>query len=142
MFWSIDENLYNADQLLEDAQVHINRAIERNAPPEDLELLHKAFKHLSVSLYSAQYVMRLIFIVVSWQPKIACGEQCKPTKMFLTGPTTLSHEYWLRGPGYLAKIRWENLTIYTRGMLASSTLIGFLNFTRSSLQVLWLTMTV
>lgn len=62
MFWSIDENLYNADQLLEEAQTHIDRAIERKAPAEDLELLQNAFKHLSVAIHLHNLII-LISIV-------------------------------------------------------------------------------
>ncbi|KAF9014155.1 hypothetical protein BDQ17DRAFT_1536631 [Cyathus striatus] len=49
MFWSVDERLYNVDQLVEDAQVHIDRALDRNAPPEDMELLYNAFKHVRLA---------------------------------------------------------------------------------------------
>lgn len=46
MFWSTDEGLYNVDQLTQDAQDHINTAMKRNVPKEDMELLREAFKHI------------------------------------------------------------------------------------------------
>lgn len=48
MFWSTDEGLYNVDQLTQDAQDHINTAMKRNVPKEDMELLREAFKHMYV----------------------------------------------------------------------------------------------
>lgn len=48
MFWSVDDGKYNVDQLARDAQIHINRAIERNTSPEDMNLLHDAFHHVYV----------------------------------------------------------------------------------------------
>lgn len=49
MFWSVEDGRYNVDQLARDAQIHINRAIERNTPPEDMNLLYDAFKHVKLA---------------------------------------------------------------------------------------------
>lgn len=61
MFWSVDEDLYNVDQLLGDAQDHINTAIKRKVPQEDLALLHNAFRHMYVS-YVSCLVLSLILL--------------------------------------------------------------------------------
>ncbi|KAJ2928027.1 hypothetical protein H1R20_g9068, partial [Candolleomyces eurysporus] len=47
MFWSTDEQLYNAEQLHKDAATHMNRAIERQRPPEDIALLKDALRHIA-----------------------------------------------------------------------------------------------
>ncbi|TFK36351.1 hypothetical protein BDQ12DRAFT_686775 [Crucibulum laeve] len=49
MFWSVDDGLYQTDQLLRDAEIHIKRAIERGTPPEDMKLLYDAFKHIRLA---------------------------------------------------------------------------------------------
>ncbi|RDB22176.1 putative ATP-dependent helicase C23E6.02 [Hypsizygus marmoreus] len=49
MFWSTDDALYNVDELAKNAQEHINIAIERKMPPEDLALLNEAFKHVKIA---------------------------------------------------------------------------------------------
>jgi len=46
LFWHVDDNLYNSEQLLDSAQTHIDRAKERNMPPEDISALEQAFEHL------------------------------------------------------------------------------------------------
>lgn len=46
MFWSVDETLYNADQLMQTAQATTDLAISRNMPPEDIQLLQEAFRHV------------------------------------------------------------------------------------------------
>ena len=46
MFWSTDDGLYNVIELLKNAQSHIDTAIKRNMPRQDIDLLHEAFKHV------------------------------------------------------------------------------------------------
>jgi hypothetical protein len=46
MFWSVDETLYNVDQLMENAQATIERALKRNMPQEDIQLAQEAFRHM------------------------------------------------------------------------------------------------
>jgi hypothetical protein len=48
MFWSTDDGLYNVDQLTRNAQDHIDTALKRNTPKEDMELLQEAFEHMYV----------------------------------------------------------------------------------------------
>lgn len=48
MFWSVDAELYSVNDLLKRADGHVKRAIERNMPLEDRDLLEKAFKHMQV----------------------------------------------------------------------------------------------
>jgi hypothetical protein len=50
LFWHVDEELYNARQLLENAESHIRTAQERNMPREDMLALDEAFKHLYAQL--------------------------------------------------------------------------------------------
>ncbi|KXN91423.1 DNA repair protein rad5 [Leucoagaricus sp. SymC.cos] len=49
MFWSVDETLYNVDQLVENAQSTIDRALQRNIPPEDIQLVRDAFHHIQLA---------------------------------------------------------------------------------------------
>ncbi|TFK61006.1 hypothetical protein BDN72DRAFT_850036 [Pluteus cervinus] len=49
MFWSISEDLYHADQLLQDELLHISTAVERSMPPEDMQLMKDAFRHLHIA---------------------------------------------------------------------------------------------
>ncbi|EKM82385.1 hypothetical protein AGABI1DRAFT_67996 [Agaricus bisporus var. burnettii JB137-S8] len=49
MFWSVDETLYNADQLMQTAQATTDLAISRNMPPEDIQLLQEAFRHVRLA---------------------------------------------------------------------------------------------
>jgi len=46
LFWRIDEDLYNAKQLVRDAHLHTNTARQRNMPEEDMKALEEAFRHL------------------------------------------------------------------------------------------------
>lgn len=46
MFWSVDETFYNVDQLVQNAQATIDRAMSRNMPPEDIQLVQEAFRHM------------------------------------------------------------------------------------------------
>lgn len=46
MFWSVDERLYNADEIMTRPKVHIETAINRNASQEDLELVTQAIEHM------------------------------------------------------------------------------------------------
>jgi hypothetical protein len=50
LFWSVDDGLYYAKQLLENAEAHIRTAQERNMPQEDMLALNEAFRHLCVYL--------------------------------------------------------------------------------------------
>ncbi|KIL67165.1 hypothetical protein M378DRAFT_191789 [Amanita muscaria Koide BX008] len=50
MLWSVDDlNLYHVDQLLVDKDTHIQRAIKRNMPEEDIRLLYDAFRHIRLA---------------------------------------------------------------------------------------------
>ncbi|PFH51695.1 hypothetical protein AMATHDRAFT_142017 [Amanita thiersii Skay4041] len=49
MLWSIDDGLYSVDQLLIDDERHIQTAIKRNMPQEDIKLLHDAFRHIRLA---------------------------------------------------------------------------------------------
>jgi len=55
LFWHVDEELYNAKQLLDDAESHIRTAEKRNMPPEDMLALNEAFRHLCAQLKAALY---------------------------------------------------------------------------------------
>ena len=46
LFWFVSDELYNAQQLVADADVLINKAIERGMPPEDILAIQTAFMHL------------------------------------------------------------------------------------------------
>lgn len=46
MFWSVNEELYNVDQLTRDAQATIDLAMRRNMSPEDIQLVQEAFRHM------------------------------------------------------------------------------------------------
>ncbi|KAG6906520.1 hypothetical protein DXG01_013485 [Tephrocybe rancida] len=46
MFWSSDDALFSVDEMLKNSPTFIRVASERNAPPEDMELLNKAVKHI------------------------------------------------------------------------------------------------
>jgi hypothetical protein len=48
LFWRVDDRLYNADELVKNANKHIERAIKRGMPEEDISLLESAFNHLYV----------------------------------------------------------------------------------------------
>jgi hypothetical protein len=50
LFWHVDEELYNARQLLENAETHTRTAQERNMPREDILALDEAFRHLCAQL--------------------------------------------------------------------------------------------
>ncbi|KAK0239544.1 SNF2 family N-terminal domain-containing protein [Armillaria nabsnona] len=49
MFWSVDERLYNADEIMTRPKVHIETAINRNASQEDLELITQAIEHIRLA---------------------------------------------------------------------------------------------
>ncbi|KIM48685.1 hypothetical protein M413DRAFT_437870 [Hebeloma cylindrosporum] len=49
-FWHVDEELYNAKQLLQSAAGHIVVAQERNVPHEDMLALNEAFRHLQIAM--------------------------------------------------------------------------------------------
>ncbi|KAF8635489.1 hypothetical protein AX17_003879 [Amanita inopinata Kibby_2008] len=50
MLWSIDKShFYYVDGLLEDEDKYIQRAIERNMPQEDMQLLQDAFRHIHLA---------------------------------------------------------------------------------------------
>jgi hypothetical protein len=46
LFWHVDDRLYNADELVKNANEHIQRAIKRGTSEEDISLLKSAFQHL------------------------------------------------------------------------------------------------
>ena len=50
MFWSTDDKRYNVDQLYREGKVHMDRAIARNLPPEDIALLKDALRHMFVPI--------------------------------------------------------------------------------------------
>ena len=54
MFWGVSDDLYNVDQLCEDAQKCIKRAQDRDAPESDLALLYMSFDHMLVLSYFTQ----------------------------------------------------------------------------------------
>lgn len=49
LFWFVSEELYNAQQLVADADELIKRAIERGMPSEDISAVQMAFMHLYAS---------------------------------------------------------------------------------------------
>ena len=49
LFWFVSDELYNAQQLVADADGHINKAIERGMPSEDISAIQTAFMHLYAS---------------------------------------------------------------------------------------------
>ena len=49
LFWFVSEELYNAQQLVADADEIITRAIERGMPSEDISAIQEAFTHLYAS---------------------------------------------------------------------------------------------
>jgi hypothetical protein len=54
-FWHVDEELYNARQILENAESHIRTAQERNIPHEDMLALNEALRHLYAQLKVLYY---------------------------------------------------------------------------------------
>lgn len=46
MFWAVDQNLYNVDELTKNAEDQLQRAIERDSSPEDISLLREALVHV------------------------------------------------------------------------------------------------
>lgn len=46
MFWSTDDKRYYVDQIHRERKVHMDRAIARNRPPEDIALLKAALRHM------------------------------------------------------------------------------------------------
>jgi hypothetical protein len=48
MFWSVADDLYNVDQLVEHKQEHIETAKKRGVPDSDLHLLDLSFDHMFV----------------------------------------------------------------------------------------------
>ncbi|KAH9484424.1 putative ATP-dependent helicase C23E6.02 [Psilocybe cubensis] len=55
-FWHIDENLYNARDLVRDAEIITKRAEDRNMPPSDISALKLAFDHLRNALSDSLWV--------------------------------------------------------------------------------------
>ena len=53
LFWFVSDELYNAQQLVADADGLINKAIERGMPSEDILAIQKAFMHLYVPQLAA-----------------------------------------------------------------------------------------
>jgi hypothetical protein len=49
LFWFVSDELYNAQQLVASADEHINKAIEREMPSEDVSAIQTAFMHLYAS---------------------------------------------------------------------------------------------
>ncbi|KAF9449589.1 hypothetical protein P691DRAFT_702942 [Macrolepiota fuliginosa MF-IS2] len=49
MFWSVDETLYNVDQLVQNARSTVDRALQRNMPQEDIQLVEEAFRHIQIA---------------------------------------------------------------------------------------------
>jgi hypothetical protein len=45
MFWTIDDELYNVDNIVKEAQDLRTRAIDRNRPEYDIKLLNDALMH-------------------------------------------------------------------------------------------------
>ncbi|KAJ3516660.1 hypothetical protein NLJ89_g1000 [Agrocybe chaxingu] len=50
LFWHVDSDLYNARYLVSHADDNVKRAIERNMPQEDIELLKEALRHLKTAV--------------------------------------------------------------------------------------------
>ncbi len=46
MFLSVDEDFYSVDQLVQNAEVTVKLAMQRNMPPEDIQLIQDAFRHM------------------------------------------------------------------------------------------------
>jgi hypothetical protein len=49
LFWFVSDDLYNAEQLVADADGYIKKATERGMPSEDIEAIQMAFMHLYAS---------------------------------------------------------------------------------------------
>lgn len=50
MFWSVDDGLYNVDELIRHAETKVQTAIDRGASEADLALIRNAFKHMFASV--------------------------------------------------------------------------------------------
>ncbi|KAF8969663.1 SNF2 family N-terminal domain-containing protein [Flammula alnicola] len=50
LFWHVNEDLYYAEQLVHDADSHIDRATERGMPMDDIISLQEALKHLRLAI--------------------------------------------------------------------------------------------
>jgi hypothetical protein len=101
MFWSVDETLYNVDQLVENAQATINRAIQRNMPSKDIQLLQEAFHHMLVTLPLLLSLIRSIAV-----SQLAAADQVWrliqthediPYRVYQMPPRILNA--WSRSPG-------------------------------------------
>ncbi|EAU88937.1 hypothetical protein CC1G_10583 [Coprinopsis cinerea okayama7 len=49
MFWHVDDELFNVEQLYVDGPKHIRNALDRGASTEDLRLLNDALKHVAIA---------------------------------------------------------------------------------------------
>ncbi|KAF8163635.1 hypothetical protein B0H34DRAFT_781279 [Crassisporium funariophilum] len=50
LFWSVDTELYNAQQLVQSEDDHIDTAVKRSMPEEDISSMREAFRHLRLAL--------------------------------------------------------------------------------------------
>lgn len=48
MFWHIDEDAYNIDELANNVDKMVQTAIERDSSPEDMEMIRHSAKHVYV----------------------------------------------------------------------------------------------
>jgi hypothetical protein len=60
LFWFVSEELYNAQQLVADADEVTTRAIERGMPSEDISAIQEAFTHLYASLNSPSSLILIL----------------------------------------------------------------------------------
>lgn len=50
MFWHVDEKMYNVEELARTCEQTLQRAEQRNASTDDMELLKQAISHVYVSI--------------------------------------------------------------------------------------------
>ena len=46
MFWAVDANLYGIAQIVQESEVHLQTALDRKIPTEDMKLLQDAIMHV------------------------------------------------------------------------------------------------
>ncbi|KAF9261183.1 hypothetical protein L218DRAFT_980972, partial [Marasmius fiardii PR-910] len=50
LFWSVDQNLYNIEELHKGAEMYLKRFVERNVGEEDMRLAKEAFSHVRIAI--------------------------------------------------------------------------------------------
>ncbi|KAF6763738.1 SNF2 family N-terminal domain-containing protein [Ephemerocybe angulata] len=55
MFWSVDENRHFVDEIHRNAKKHMETALKRNRPPEDIQLLEDALRHAEIAVKDTRW---------------------------------------------------------------------------------------